>query len=452
MRYRDTMIEAIRNHLAEPTARGLSDAVSLAVRAGDIETGARLPPIRMVAMEFSLSPSTVSKAWQRLAQAGLVFSDGARGSYISSTVDSRPARYRRALQYSAQFEIDLSSGLPDAALLPDLAGAFSRFNGTAHSDSYLGETVLPELGAALRDDWAAGFESLTVVDGGMDGLDLIIGSVVQLGDRVAVEHPGYPPLLDILEATGARPVGVDLDDDGMVPDSLRVALDEGATVVFLQPRAQNPTGAALTQRRAAELAKLLESYAALVVEFDFAGEISSAPLVTLNSRLPSRSLHIRGYSSSFGPELRLGVIGGPTALIDPIIHRRHLGQGWTSRILQSLLLDLVTHETSIGAVLDAKREYARRRAALVSALKGHGVRVRGRDGINVWIPVANEVAALMSLASQGIGVAPGTPYAARAGMEPHICVTSGLLPVGQADEIAAALAQAGAATRAPRSA
>lgn len=446
------MIQILNNHLAESTARGLAEAVSRAIRAGDIEPGARMPAIRKVASELSLSPSTVSNAWQRLAQAGLVFTDGARGSYVSSHIEAVPARFRRVVQHPINFSIDLSSGLPDAELLPDLKGAFSRFAGTAHSDSYLGETVLPDLGAALNADWASNFEALTVVDGGMDALDWIVGSLVRLGDRVAVEQPGHPPLFDLLEAKGARLIPVRLDDDGLVPESLQDALEAGATLVFLQPRAQDPTGAAMTQARATALADVLEQHTALIVEFDFDGDVSSAPLVTLNSRLPSRTIYVRGYSSSMGPELRLAAVGGPSSIIGSVIQRRHLGQGWTSRILQSLLLDLITHDASIAEVIAARKEYARRRTALASALESRGVHTTGRDGIHLWIPVANEAAALMSLASQGIGAAPGSPYDVQPGMEPHISVTSGLLPVDQADYLANAIAEAAAPVSISRSA
>ena len=56
-----------------------------------------------------------------------------------------------------------------------------------------------------------------------------LGVVVRLGDRVVVEHPTFPPLLDLLERLGAEVIGVDLDDEGMSLDGLRAALSSAAS-------------------------------------------------------------------------------------------------------------------------------------------------------------------------------------------------------------------------------
>ena len=55
-----------------------------------------------------------------------------------------------------------------------------------------------------------------MVDGAMDALDRVAQVVLRLGDRVVVEHPGFPPLLDLLDQLGCDVVGVDVDDEGLV--------------------------------------------------------------------------------------------------------------------------------------------------------------------------------------------------------------------------------------------
>ena len=50
----------------------------------------------------------------------------------------------------------------------------------------------------------------------MDALDRVAQVVVRLGDRVIVEHPTFPPLLDLLDELGADVIGVDLDDEGPI--------------------------------------------------------------------------------------------------------------------------------------------------------------------------------------------------------------------------------------------
>jgi hypothetical protein len=67
--------------------------------------------------------------------------------------------------------------------------------------------------------------------------------------------------------------------------------------------------------------------------------------------------------------------------------------------------------------------------------------VGGSDGINIWVPVADETATVVRLASQGIGVAPGSPFAVLPGQPPHVRVTAGLLASEHA-EVARAIADA----------
>jgi DNA-binding transcriptional MocR family regulator len=273
----------------------------------------------------------------------------------------------------------------------------------------------------------------------MDGIELATRVLVGFGDRVAVESPGFPPLLDLLEASGAEIVGVPVDASGMSADALRAA---GAlTAVYLQPRAQNPTGVSLTGERAVELADVLRFGSAAVIEDDSAGAVAVTGAISLGQWLPGRTVHVRSFAKSHGPDLRLAALSAPDDIARRITGLRQLGQGWSSRLLQRLLLTLLTDAHSVAAVGRARSAYAERRAALAAALSDHGIAVGGTDGINLWVPVADETAAVVRLASQGIGVAPGAPFAVLPGQAPHIRVTAGLLAHGQAD-VAGAIAGA----------
>ena len=387
----------------------------------------------MLARELMLSPTTVGAAWSVLARSGMIRTDGRRGTVIAPDLTAGPNRYRLALGQPTDFVLDLSTGVPDSLLLPDLTGALHRLAGVHSPDSYLDEPVVTELEACLRSSWPGPVEAITVVDGAMDALDLAATAFLAYGDRVAVESPCFPPLLDRLEQAGVEVVPVAMDDDGPLPSSVAAAVAVGAKVLFLQPRAQNPTGAAITPERAGRLCAVLADADILLVENDSASGIATEPLVSLATALPHRTIHIRSFSKSHGPELRLAAVGGPKALIDSVVERRRLGQGWTSRLLQRVLLDLLTQAPSIAQVERARTEYARRRRLLVDALATQGMSVGGKDGVNVWLPVIDEPAALVRLASQSIGVAAGAPFTIGADAGAHIRVTCGLLADGHHD-------------------
>jgi DNA-binding transcriptional MocR family regulator len=439
------VISGIEQQLAEPTAKGLAGAVSRAVREGTLTAGDRLPPIRDLARELALSPTTVSAAWALLVRSGTIETAGRRGTRVADPRQPRDGRYRQALEHQTAFALDLSTGIPDAALLPSLDRAVRQLTTAGTPASYLDEPVLPELLDVLAETWPYPAPTLTVVDGAMDGLELVIRTSLRYGDRVVVEHPTFPPLLDLLEAAGVEVTGVRLDEEGIVPQDLESALEQPAQALFLQPRAHNPTGTSTTPRRVRTLGRLLGRLPSaadlLVVEDDSANAISTSPDLSLGTLLPDRTVHVRSFSKSHGPDLRLAAMSGPEELMASVRHLRQLGQGWSSRLLQRLLVGLLTDERTRAEVAAAREEYARRRTRFVERLSEHGVPTVGTDGLNVWVPVHDEAAALMRLASLGIGVAPGAPFAVLPERTQHVRVTVGL--VGErlehvADEVARA--------------
>lgn len=400
--------------ITDRSARGIAAAVGRLISSGELPVGTRLPTVRDLSKELGVSPTTVSEAWQSLAAVGAIDARGRQGTFVRQpTGPATPRRYRRVTEGPGRFALDLSTGTPDPALLPDLRPVIARVSRQSLTSSYLDQPVLPELAARVRADWPFHAEELTVVDGAMDALDRVAGVVVRLGDRVAVEHPTFPPLLDLLDLLGAEVIGIDLDEQGMVPSGLAAALAAGATAVFLQPRAHNPTGITLTAQRGHELAALLANSDALVVEDDHSGDIASGALVSLGRWLPQRTVHIRSYSKSHGPDLRLAAVGGAGDVVSAVANRRLLGPGWSSRILQAVLLEMLDHQPTIDAVAAARVEYAARRSAVTAVLAAAGVGFTGTDGINLWMQVADERSAMLTLAAQGIGAAPGEPFMVR---------------------------------------
>ncbi|WP_232499101.1 aminotransferase-like domain-containing protein [Agromyces humatus] len=404
---------------SDTTPKGIAGDLARLVTSGELEAGARLPTVRELAVELGVSPATVSQAWQALARAGLIESRGRAGSFVREASAGRLAlRMRGMAAPDDPVRLDLSRGTPDPLLLPALGPALSRVSAKAETGSYQAEPVIPALGRVLRDSWPNEADAIMVVDGALDAISRTLEQVVRFGDRVVVESPGFPPFLDLLEVLGAIPVPVRLDEHGMRPEALAVALRQRPVAVLLQPRAQNPTGASLTPARAEALARTIEVAVGIgdlvVIEDDHSGLISVDRDVTLGTWLPDRVVHVRSFSKSHGPDLRIAALGGPRDLVDRITARRMLGPGWTSRMLQTILLDLLTDGSSLDAVAEARRQYFSRQRALGDALRARGVAVASADGVNLWMPVVSERSALVQLAAAGIRVAAGSPFLAAA--------------------------------------
>ncbi len=419
------------------TPAGIAAGVGRLISSGRLAAGDRLPTVRELATELGVSPATVSQAWQALGAVGLIVSRGRNGTFVRDQPGGRQAISSRPHGLTTAPRLDLSRGTPDPALLPALGPALSRVSQRAGTPSYQDITVLPDLLALLRESWAYPADSFTIVNGALDALSRSLEQVTRFGDRVVVENPGFPPFFELLDQLGLEPLPVDVDECGMVPAALARALTGSPSAVILQPRAHNPTGASMTAGRAEELAAVLRGHNLTIIEDDHSGDISTANDVSLGTWLPGQVLHIRSYSKSHGPDLRIAALGGPGHLIDRIVARRMLGPGWTSRMLQTILHDLLTSEQSVAEVAEARRTYAARQKMLSEALTGLGLDVAQADGINTWLPVVDEQSAIVELAASGIRVAGGTPFFAVDSERPYIRVTVGaitgdLLPVAEA--------------------
>ena len=408
-------------------AQGIAAGIGRLITAGDLPVGTRLPTVRALAQELDVSPTTVSEAWRTLAAVGVIEPRGRNGTFVRQVPGPGAGqRYRRVTEGPGHFALDLSTGTPDPELLPALGpivAAVSRQNLTS---SYLDSPVLPALEELLRGAWPFEAESLTVVDGAMDAIDRVAQVVVRLGDRVVVEHPTFPPVLDLLDQLGAEVIGVDLDDEGISLAGLGAAMALKPSMVFLQPRAQNPTGTTTSAARARAVADLVRGTGAVVVEDDHIGDIATAPPVSVGTWLPSQTVHIRSFSKSHGPDLRMAAVGGAGEVVDALATRRLLGPGWSSRILQAVLLAMLRDDDTIDQIAVARQAYADRRAAFTAALAEHAITTTGTDGINQWVPVVDERSTAIALAAQGIGVAPGTPFLVRPGTD-HVRITIGLV-------------------------
>jgi len=436
-----------RAHFTDPTPRAIAAELARLITAGDLAAGERLPTVREVAGRLGVSPATVSAAWKALSQAGLIVSRGRAGSFVrEERQEWMSPRVQGLAQHPGSPRLDLSGGTPDADLLPDLARAFSRVSPRAHTGRYHESPVLPELETLLRRVWPSDAEAITVVDGALDGVGRALEQVVRFGDRVVVENPGFPYFFDLIEHLGAQPIPVELDAEGIAPSSFARALATRPTAVLLQPRAHNPTGVSTSPERAAELARLVRASRngarVVIIEDDHSGLVAAAPEVTLARWLPEQVVHVRSFSKSHGPDLRIAALGGPSRIVDRVVARRLLGPGWTSRTIQAVLFDLLSDPVSIEAVVRARESYRTRQRELAGALRRHGVSAVAGDGLNVSWDVSDERAALLHLAAAGIGVAAGAPFfLSDRTARPLIRVTVGLVS-GDVDAVAASLARA----------
>jgi DNA-binding transcriptional MocR family regulator len=408
------------------SAATISDSIERGVVAGDYVWGAALPPVRVLAGALHVSPATVAKAYQDLRQRGVIETDGRRGTRVRP----RPAvaAARSALRPPVPAGVlDLSAGEPDTRMLPPLG---PRLHVVAESIGppvgYATAGAMPELVDAARPRLAADGvpveeAAVTVTSGTLDAIERVLSVRLRPGDAVAVEDPGWANLLDLLAALDLRAVPVAVDDGGPIPDALATALADGAKAAVVTARAQNPTGAALSAARAAELrAVLVDRPDTLLIEDDHAAELAGVPLHCIGP-VTAAWVFVRSASKPFGPDLRIALLAGDEATVARVVGRMRIGTGWVSTVLQHLLLRLWRDPDVAVAVAAAAEGYARRRRALCAALSARGVAAHGATGINIWVPVPDETRAVAVLRDAGYAVAPGSQFRIASG--PGIRIT-----------------------------
>ncbi|MFJ4437539.1 aminotransferase class I/II-fold pyridoxal phosphate-dependent enzyme [Streptomyces sp. NPDC088923] len=422
-------------------AADIAADVEQAVGRGELGPGDVLPPMRELAADLGVNPNTVAAAYRTLRERGVIETAGRRGSRVRArpATTSRDAA-RIAVPPGAR---DVASGNPDVALLPALAPAFAEAAAAGDADPVLyGRAPLdPSLAALARASFTAdGVPDgpVAVTSGSLDAIERVLGAHLRPGDAVAVEDPGWGSLLDLVPALGLRAVPVGVDEDGPVPADVARALDAGARALVVTERAQNPTGAVLTAERAALLRESLAAHPeTLLVEDDHGHGIVAGPPVPL-AGTTRHWVFVRSAAKAYGPDLRIAVLTGDETTLDRLRGRQRLGPGWVSHLSQRALAHLwrtgAVDPVRVAAAYDARRD------AVLARLAAHGVPARGRSGMNVWVPVPDETAAVARLLTEGWAAAPGARFRLASG--PGVRVTVSGLHTPALDALADALARA----------
>jgi len=227
----------------QPLTWQLYEQLRRAITAGRLLPGNQLVPSRQLAGELGVSRHTVTTAYGRLVAEGYAEGRAGGGSVVASAFPApskgagaaaalRPSKrfagwspYFRPPPYGCRF--DLRPGLPDPALFPAAmwrrrvaaaVAAEHREYGDPAGRIRLRRAIAGWVGRSRSVQ--AGEDTVVVTGGAQHAIDLVARVLLEPGDCVAVEDPGYVPVVRLLGALGARVVGVPVDDQGLVVDLL----------------------------------------------------------------------------------------------------------------------------------------------------------------------------------------------------------------------------------------
>lgn len=445
---------------------GATLAEQLALRFGErisqglLRPGARLPSVRDCASRYRVSPATVVAAYDRLQAQGLVQAQAQRGFYVrasqpasrasrsgGATVVPRTMNPGPAAPVDAtalirgMFHAGVHGNAPGMGTLPVdwldaalLQRALRRVTGAATGDGQAwlryGEPAGdPALRAALSRRLAdlgvdAGPEQIVTTVGATHALDLVARTLLQPGDAVLVDEPGWAVEYERLTRLGMRLLPVPRTADGPDLDVMAALLQAHRPRLYVTVSVlHNPTGHTLSPAAAHRVLGLAEQHDLTVVEDDTYA-FFAPPHATRMAALDGlrRTLLVSGFSKILAPQWRVGFVAAPAALAERLVDTKLVGTLTTPALLEQAVawcLDqglLRRHAERIVQRLDAARDRAVKHALAA------GCRfVAPPQGLFGWVDVGTDTERLaLAMLDQGWLLAPGTLF--QASRRPSTCM------------------------------
>jgi GntR family transcriptional regulator/MocR family aminotransferase len=374
-----------------------------AILDGRLRSGDRLPATRVLAEQLAVSRTTVSLAYERLTAEGYLAGRVGAGTYVCAVPAALPFSSRAAASAAgpapremwttlpladtsvgAGHRYAFGIGLPDIGLFPfeiwrRLIAQQLRVGALGTGD-YDEPEGLPALRAAIARHFGvsrgltAVADDVLVTNGAQQAIDLVGRVLAGPGTTVAVEDPGYPPARNAFAATGARVVGVPVDEAGLVVD----ALPRSARVVYVTPSHQFPLGVAMSPARRTALLAWARQHGAVVVEDDYDVEyrFTDRPLQPMHSIDRSGSVvYIGTFSKTLFPALRLGFLIAPPSLRTALRTAKQLTDWHTDTVSQAALANFIDEGQLARHIRRAGRHYAARRMQILSWLSSQAGRL-----------------------------------------------------------------------------
>jgi GntR family transcriptional regulator/MocR family aminotransferase len=390
-----------------PLHRQVSDALRRAIVDGRLPRGSRVPSTRALAEALGVSRATLTSTFAQLISEGYLRAAVGSGTFVSTDLpDESPGEGGRGGGRGAtEFRLSAyGASLARAEPLepPRLRGtidfrdgrpAFDRFpydrwrrciarhvrDGADTFDYSSDPAGLPRLRAAIAAYLgraravACEADDIAIVSGSQQAIDLIARVLIEPGDVVVLEDPGYPGAQRTFAAHGAEVRGVPVDDDGLRVDLLR---GQSGTIrlVYVTPSHQFPLGSVLSFPRRLELLRWAEANGTTVVEddYDSAYRHAGRPIPALHGLDGSgRTLYVGTFSKTMFPALRLGYVVVPRALRGVVAAAKAFSDRQSPTLEQCALADFIEDGSFERHIRRMRVLYGERRAALLDALRRH---------------------------------------------------------------------------------
>jgi GntR family transcriptional regulator/MocR family aminotransferase len=434
--------------------RQLAAHLGALVETGRLTEGTKLPATRDLARALGLARNTVTQAYEQLVEQGRLRAHVGQGTFVAAGTAAlgRTLPAARAFAWSGllsrrvrglrlhgvrpddlttDFPFDFRGGRVDIGSLPakDLRWALAHASSpsvlrriAAHHDPAGWPPLRREIARALvARGIACEPDDVMVVTGAQQAIDLVARVLVDPGDTVAIEQPGYFGATLALGAAAADLVGIGVDAEGLRTDELaRLLAVRAVKLVYVTPATQCPTGVTLSEPRRRALLALADRHQTPILEDDYDCELRHA-----GPQLPAlKSVDAAGqviYAGTFSkilfPSIRVGYLVAPAPLRPRLLMARAAADMGTGVLEQAALATLLRTRGLERHVRRVRRIYSARLAAMLAALARfmpEGTRWSApRSGHVVWVTLpqgADGARVAEAARGRGIAYAPGEQF------------------------------------------
>ena len=389
-----------------PRYAQITRALRRMIQDGTLPFDARLPPTRELARDFGCSRNIVLLAYEQLVLEGYLVTRQGAGTFVSpawprhksvarASSPNRPAETPRLSQrgrvsvevaeharsvMARRYQglpIDFIYGLcePDPRVMVRLRTAFhAALRG--HAFRYGPPSGDPELRQQLVDriraarGIASTADQIVVTSGAQQALDICVRLLLDPGDHIVVEEPGYTSAYAIFTAAGAKVIRVPVDAHGLDPSTLPESGPVRA--IYVTPSHQFPTGAVMPAARRHALIEWATRRGVYIIEDDYDGEFRyiGRPIAALAGlEADGRVIYCGTFAKSLFPSLRLGYLAVPKGLAGAVASHKWLCDLSSSGLLQRTLTQLMATGEYDRHIRRMQKRYRERRQALMSSVK-----------------------------------------------------------------------------------
>lgn len=398
---------AINLNRDQPLQKQLYQEIRQAILRRRLLPNQRIPSTRRLANLLGISRTTVTLCYEQLLSEGYLETVIGSGTYVcgqipdhllqsevgilaaqQSVVELRLSAYGEALEsadISRSSEIDVPFsfryGRPALDQFPLklwrklLSRRCVAADWLDYADDPLGyyplrEQIAQYLARARAVQCTP--EQVVITNGSQQALDLILRLLIDPGDAIAMEEPGYLSARRLFETQGAKLIPIPVDDTGVRVSDL--PNQEAFRLVHVTPSHQFPTGAILSLPRRLELLAWVQEQGALIIEDDYDSEYryGERPIPALQGLDQSGSvLYIGTFSKVLFPSLRIGYLVLPQRLVALFGKAKWLCDRQLPLLEQQVLTDFIQGGHLEQHIRRMRSLYDQRRQAIVSALKHH---------------------------------------------------------------------------------